>query len=200
MNALLPTDTQPVSQVQDLLALHGESFIRAAYATVLGRPVDEVGLASYLHFLRKGEDPAQMLLILYRSKEAQARKVEHVAGLDEWVREQEVLAGKRRWKDVIRRRMVGLLRPVFHRIAVTDDQVRRLQAQLLMQRAEIEALLSQQFDRLELHSGMSGPASAAGSARAGNAHRDLGRLSRDGQGVYLKLREALNRRDFFDSP
>ena len=57
--------------LQALLALDGTAFIEAAYATVLGRPADEVGLAHLSAELAHGREKTELLANLQNSPEGQ---------------------------------------------------------------------------------------------------------------------------------
>jgi hypothetical protein len=61
-----------VAHVNDLLVLHGESFLRAAYLAILHREVDPDGLRRYMDVLRSGYSRTHVLKELAASSEARA--------------------------------------------------------------------------------------------------------------------------------
>jgi FkbM family methyltransferase len=67
-----PTPPQGM-QLSELLALDGEDFVRAAYATVLNRPVDPSGLTHFLDELNAGVSKVSILWRLSRSTEGRQR-------------------------------------------------------------------------------------------------------------------------------
>jgi Domain of unknown function (DUF4214) len=67
-----------------LLTLDGHAFVEHAYATLLGRPVDEAGLSAYLSQLELGAHKVDLLLALATSSEGRLRDV-NLPGLDQMV-------------------------------------------------------------------------------------------------------------------
>jgi hypothetical protein len=67
-----------------LLALDGKEFIEHAYATLLCRPADPEGLASYLKHLAKGLHKVEILSALAESAEGRERGVA-LPGMDEMI-------------------------------------------------------------------------------------------------------------------
>lgn len=55
-----------------LLSLSGEAFVRAAYRAALGREADDGGLRHYVQRLRAGDGKTSVIRDLLNSKEAQA--------------------------------------------------------------------------------------------------------------------------------
>ena len=60
------------SRLDQLLALQGEEFVRAAYRAILGRDADDDGLRHYLKRLSLGEAPTSVLEALAASTEGRA--------------------------------------------------------------------------------------------------------------------------------
>lgn len=87
-----------ILHVQDLLKLSGESFVRAGYATLLGREPDAVGLAHYLIRLQQGYGRAAVLAEIAKSKEARIKAVD-LPGLKEVLREYD--ATRSWWSRII---------------------------------------------------------------------------------------------------
>ena len=79
--ALQPLDDFPVENVTQLLALHDQPFIHAAYRILLGREPDPGGQAYYLGRLRSGIPKIQLLWQLRVSSEAREHKA-CLPGLD----------------------------------------------------------------------------------------------------------------------
>jgi hypothetical protein len=72
---------EPVD-LESLLQMDGREFVEHAYATLLGRAADEIGLKEYCGHLARGAHKVDLLQALSRSPEGRARKV-RLAGLDE---------------------------------------------------------------------------------------------------------------------
>lgn len=70
-----------IGHANDLLSLHGEAFLRAAYLAVLRREIDPDGLQRYLDVLRNGYSRSHILKELAASNEARAA-TGSVPGLD----------------------------------------------------------------------------------------------------------------------
>jgi FkbM family methyltransferase len=64
-----PVPLPRAMQLQELLALEGEDFVRAAYATILSRGTDPGGLTNYLAELNAGSSKVSILWRLCRSAE-----------------------------------------------------------------------------------------------------------------------------------
>ncbi|MCW2349284.1 MULTISPECIES: glycosyltransferase [unclassified Sphingobium] len=58
-----------ISSVYDILELYDQTFVNAAFESVLGRPADVKGMRHYLFLLRSGVDRRQLLADLSNSKE-----------------------------------------------------------------------------------------------------------------------------------
>ena len=65
-----------VNSLAELLLLHGEPFVRAAYLTLLKREPDPQGLARYLEVLRAGHSNMHVLKALYQAPEARDKSAE----------------------------------------------------------------------------------------------------------------------------
>lgn len=76
-----PAAHAAIAHANDLLGLHGEAFIRAAYLAILKREVDPEGLQRYIDVLRSGYSRSHILKELAASSEARATPGS-VAGLD----------------------------------------------------------------------------------------------------------------------
>jgi hypothetical protein len=70
--ATAPKPTATVQHVNDLFALHGADFLRAAYLAILKREADADGLERYLDVLRSGRSRSLVLKELAASAEARA--------------------------------------------------------------------------------------------------------------------------------
>lgn len=70
-----------LSSSAELVCLHDEAFIQAAYESLLGRPADEAGLAYYLARLRTGYSKLSILRQL-RSSEESRQYAHGIADLD----------------------------------------------------------------------------------------------------------------------
>ena len=64
------TEEIKMTNVNDLLDLHGESFLTQAYRIVLGRNPDPIGLANYMARLKSGTSKLELLSQLVASQEA----------------------------------------------------------------------------------------------------------------------------------
>jgi Domain of unknown function (DUF4214) len=69
---------KPARSLQELLAHHDESFVYCAYATLLGRIPDAVGLEYYVNRVRAGYSKKHLLAQIYRSSECQKFQNENV--------------------------------------------------------------------------------------------------------------------------
>ena len=67
-----PPERISSSQLDQILTLSGDDFLQAAYRIVLGRPIDDVGLAHYQAKLQAGTEPAQIIVQLRQSREGRA--------------------------------------------------------------------------------------------------------------------------------
>jgi hypothetical protein len=65
--------------MEQLLALHGEDFVRTAYQVLLGREADDAGLAHYGKRLAAGEGKQAVVFALAESPEGQARLAQPIA-------------------------------------------------------------------------------------------------------------------------
>jgi FkbM family methyltransferase len=63
----------PITNLNELLDLFDEDFVRAAYLAVLGRPVDPGGLTNYLTQIRRGEPKQNIISELATSAEGRNR-------------------------------------------------------------------------------------------------------------------------------
>ena len=92
-----PTPSKPANgepmEISALLRLEGRSFVESAYATLLGRPADESGLASYTASLESGVEKSEIVRALATSPEGRARTIKP-AGLDALLAQSR---GKRAW-------------------------------------------------------------------------------------------------------
>ena len=78
-----------MNNIEDLIELYGEGFIRAAYLTVLGREPDSKGFMDYLKKLNKGEHKLEILYQLRNSKEGKEFNTK-LYGLDETIRRYKI--------------------------------------------------------------------------------------------------------------
>jgi GT2 family glycosyltransferase/glycosyltransferase involved in cell wall biosynthesis len=83
-------------ELNALLALEGQEFVEHAYATLLCRPADAIGLAEYSRHLEEGMEKADLLHALALSAEGRIRDV-NLVGLA------ELRAKKSKWPRIVRR-------------------------------------------------------------------------------------------------
>jgi FkbM family methyltransferase len=85
-DAMLPKSESglPITNLNELLDLFDEDFVRAAYLAVLGRPVDPDGLNNYLIQIRRGEPKEKIISELATSKEGRNRS-HQMRGLPELI-------------------------------------------------------------------------------------------------------------------
>jgi GT2 family glycosyltransferase/glycosyltransferase involved in cell wall biosynthesis/SAM-dependent methyltransferase len=77
---------RPPCSLEELMELHDEQFIHAAYFAVLRREPDTAGRVYYLNRLRKGVSKLEILNQLLQSKEGHAQRV-NLTGFDEAIRQ-----------------------------------------------------------------------------------------------------------------
>jgi Domain of unknown function (DUF4214) len=75
MNTVSPPSIpiKPARSLQELLAHHDESFVYCAYATLLGRLPDAIGLEYYVNRVRVGHSKKHLLAQIYLSRKCQER-------------------------------------------------------------------------------------------------------------------------------
>ena len=74
--------TSRINSLDDLLALHDEDFVHAAYRVMLGRTPDSEGFKHYLSHIRRGVGKLKIVAQLRASQEGQKQDIK-LAGLDE---------------------------------------------------------------------------------------------------------------------
>lgn len=94
----------PVS-LDDLLVMHGQQFVRAAYLILFKREPDPQGLARYLELLRSGFSTMFVLKALYEAPEA-LEKSARLPGLKAAIRRYDK-AQLRSWKGWYHRAVMG---------------------------------------------------------------------------------------------
>jgi hypothetical protein len=93
--------------LDDLLALHGAAFVRAAYLALFKREPDVEGLARYVEVLRSGMSAMYVLKALYDAPEAREKSV-RFPGLAEAIRSYDK-AQARSWQGWYHRAIMGSL-------------------------------------------------------------------------------------------
>lgn len=94
-----------VESLDELLSLHGETFVRAAYMLLFKREPDPQGLARYLEILRAGHSNMHVLKALYEAPEAR-EKGSKLPGLKTAIKNYDK-AQLRSWKGWYYRSVVG---------------------------------------------------------------------------------------------
>ena len=134
--------------IDELLALHDESFVRMAYVTLLGRPPDNEGHDFYVQRVRSGVSKLVIVKEMALSDEGKKKKVK-LAGLDEAVRNWR--AAPPRFLDRVVHRLVG------HSLEPAEAASRRLENALYRLNGEQQARLT------GLESGLSSLRDAVGN-------------------------------------
>ncbi len=118
-----PDDDVTAETLDDLLALQGEVFVRAAYRVLFKRDPDPQGLKRYLELLRAGHSNMLVLKALYEAPEAREKSAQ-LAGLKTAIRNYDK-AQRRSWKGWYYRAVLGApselprdreLRALFYRL------------------------------------------------------------------------------------
>lgn len=99
------TDAQIPSSLDELLALHGEMFVRAAYLVLFKREPDAQGMHRYLELLRAGYSNMFILKALYEAPEAR-EKLARLDGLQVALRHYDK-AQRRSWTGWYHRSVKG---------------------------------------------------------------------------------------------
>ena len=159
-----------INHAQDLLKLTGERFVRALYATLLGREPDPDGLAFYLSRLRRGYGRHHVLADIANSAEARSKAID-LPGLKEVLR--DCSANKSWWQRLPA--MLNQHEMSLNRIEELIDTVRE-------DALHAEQRLSSRLDKLESMIG----GLQSGITQAPNAaQRDqLGLLSEEGSSCH----------------
>jgi hypothetical protein len=132
----------PISSLPALLALDDTEFVRAAYATLLGRDSDDTGLDHFTRRLRDGEDKRRLIADLALSDEGRRRQhslpglealaQEHQARVDPWP--------QRAARALLRRLGAPSREPVERALRAADNRLYRIERALLAQTGELVAL------------------------------------------------------------
>jgi hypothetical protein len=151
------------AEVAELMALHDDHFVAAAYRCLLGREVDFQGLAHYGGLLDQGASRTSILLELARSSEARGQPP-RLPDLAAWLVRQ-------RWWRLPLLRFVAVLLGITESESPRARQARRL------------AAVSRRVWRLQAldHPGAAGPAAApqAASGQLQQRHEQLLDIQRD---------------------
>lgn len=135
-----------VNSVRALLALEDEDFVRSAYLSLLGREVDEDGLANYLGQIRAGSERSALTVELALSHEGRqySANVEGLADLVERLRPRPKPAWKRAMRRLMRRADVSAVEQLERQLRATENRLYRmgqtLETMLAAQHAEFIAL------------------------------------------------------------
>jgi len=130
-----------IADVDTLLALHDERFVRQAYLLVLGREADDDGLRNYLAQVRRGVDKAGIVAELALSGEGR-KAPRRLAGLDALAHNPARAAPGR-----LRRLLERLVKPG---LAATEMQLRALDNRLAVMADAQEQALAQLRDELRV--------------------------------------------------
>lgn len=164
------SQTAAVIDVATLLDQGDARFVRLAYQALLGRKVDDNGLANYLAQLRSGADKAGILVEIASSLEGRRSQIQ-VPGLD------ELITASRQHKPSRLNRFLQRLAKPLHTPTeslergwrIVDNHLHRLEAHLVGQAAEISALrsdLQSMRSRIESSAQVTSVAHAAAQAAA----------------------------------
>lgn len=126
----IPTAIDKPLTLDELLLLDDEPFVRAAYQTLLGRPVDDSGLRNYIGQVRRGVAKEEIITELVRSPEGRARGLDATPGLQPLLTAQEHQL-RCRWCRVIRRLLANALAPLLTQLRVIDNRLYRLERMAL---------------------------------------------------------------------
>jgi len=129
--------------VAALLEKGDVQFVRSAYWTLLGRQVDDNGLANYLTQLRAGADKADILVALALSLEGKRRQIQ-VPGMEALFTASQQREPSR-WIRFLRRLATPLHAPtesLERGWRIVDNHLHRLEATLADQAREIYMLRS----------------------------------------------------------
>ncbi|MED5619505.1 FkbM family methyltransferase [Ideonella sp. BN130291] len=176
----------PASSLEALLALHDERFVRAAYATVLGRQADASGLSNFLTQVRAGVSKEIVVAQLAMSSEGRSRGVS-LPGLAELLRRVPTRPLSL-WSRAVRKMMRGSLLPV-------EDKLRSLENRLAVQQEEYAQAAESVAQTLSSRIDDIGHALAAAAERSN--HRStlledrIGELAQHLEDQHLRSLEAL---------
>lgn len=137
----------------DLLSLHDEPFVRAAYLAMLGRAVDEPGLRNYTALLRSGASREAIVVALAESEEALRGTRRTLPGLPAFV-EQHRPRKTGLWRGALRRlgrHLTAHLEPQFR---AQHNNLAALGYQLFEQLGEIRSRTASNERPLASPSGM----------------------------------------------
>jgi len=126
----IPTAIDKALTLDELLLLDDEPFVRAAYQTLLGRPVDDSGLRNYIGQVRRGVAKEEVITELARSPEGRARGLDTAPGLQPLLIAQEHQLRCRMCR-VIRKLLESALAPVLTQLRVIDNRLYRLERMAL---------------------------------------------------------------------
>ncbi len=134
--------------VAELLALHDERFVRAAYLCVLGRQPDADGMRFYVERLRAGTARDEIVLELSNSAEARVRGSPDLAGIAA-LRARPVKKPPGLWSRLARRLLGHALEPLATELRVVENAVFRILDDRTL--ADHTHRLSERLDELDDH-------------------------------------------------
>ena len=139
-----------VQHADQLLALYDEDFVRCTYLSVLRRPADPAGLATYLGQIRAGTEKEQLIAAMANSSEAQALLADRLPGLTELV--SRVRRSRPNvWARALRRMSSVAIRPLYVQLEALQYQLRILSAHAsvsCLQANELAKAQNQYFEKL----------------------------------------------------
>ncbi len=125
MPDLDPYPSNVPMQLNDLLKLHDEEFLRVAYRAILGREIDRSGAESYLRRLRSGDDRFEILASLRYSREGR-RVGSQLPGLKKALRVHRWAAYPGARKVLRKIGLAGRISKRQRRLNVLENEVGRL--------------------------------------------------------------------------
>ena len=131
-----------------LLGLHNEEFVRAAYARLLEREADPEGLRFYSAELLQGVDKLDILERLSQSDEARTRGTGRLEGLKEAIEQRRHQAGK--WQRAFRELSGAHSDALARQIRGIDQTLRGATQQANSETAEIKGALAEVRSQVRL--------------------------------------------------
>lgn len=138
----MPDIQVQISSLPALLALDDTEFVHAAYATLLGRDADDIGLDHFTRRLREGEDKRRLIADLALSDEGRRRQ-QSLPGLEELAQQHQARVDpwpRRAARGLLRRLGAPAREPVERALRAADTRLYRLERVLLVQTRELAAL------------------------------------------------------------
>jgi hypothetical protein len=181
-----------IQSLEEILKLHDEAFVKAAYVAILGRAPDPGGLENYLSQVRAGANKAQILGELARSPEGVAAMrgphgMQHIR--KKYGKHPPI------WRRLIRRVSGQRRESIDRQLRILDNRLYLVEQAIVNQTGIFAELLSSLHRSEQSESRSTGPKSSHSfdSGEAGCA-RSSSQLSQGLARTYIELKTAIEKK------